>query len=41
MVKGRYVRDIEEEVRGNDPVEYFLPTGVRSIFLSPRGDDGS
>ena len=31
--KGRYVTVIEgEEVRRNDPVEYFLPTGVGSTF---------
>ena len=33
MEKSRYVRVIEgKEIRGNDPIEYFLPTGVRSIF---------
>ena len=31
MKKSRYVRVIEgEEVRGNDPIECFLPTGVGS-----------
>ena len=31
MEKGGCVRVIEgEEVRGDDPVEYFLPTGVGS-----------
>ena len=32
MEKGGCVRVIEgEEVRGDDPVEYFLPAGVGSI----------
>ena len=31
MEKGRCVRIIEgEEVKGDDPVKYFLPTGVGS-----------
>ena len=38
MEKGRCVRVIErEEVRGDDPVEYFLPTGVGSTFWVPEG----
>ena len=38
----RYVRVIEgKEIRGDDPIEYFLTTGVESIFLSPRGSDDS
>ena len=42
MEKNRYVKVIEgKKVRGDDPVEYFLPTGIRSTFLSPRGSDGS
>ena len=33
MKKSRYVRVIEgEEVRGDDPVECFLSTGVGSTF---------
>ena len=33
MEKGRCVRVIEgEEVRGDDPVEYFLPAGFGSTF---------
>ena len=36
--KGRYVRVIEgEEVRRNDPVKYFLPTGVRSNSCVSEG----
>ena len=36
------VRVIEqEEVRGDDPVEYFLPAGSWKIFLSPRVGDGN
>ena len=31
MEKSRYVRVIEE-VREDDPVKYFLPTGVGSTF---------
>ena len=32
------VRVIEgEEVRGDDPIEYFLPTGVGSTFGVPEG----
>ena len=31
MGKGRYVKIIDgEEIRGDDPIEYFLPTGFRS-----------
>ena len=37
-VEGSCVRVIEEEeVRGNDPVECFLPTGVGSTSLVPEG----
>ena len=33
MEESRYVRVIEgEEVRGDDPVEYLLPTRVGSTF---------
>ena len=33
-----YVRVIEgEEVRGDDPVKYFLPTGVGSTSRVPEG----
>ena len=33
MEKSRYVRIIERKgVRGDDPVEHFLPMGVRSTF---------
>ena len=33
MKKSMYVRVIEgEEVRGDDPIECFLPTGVGNIF---------
>ena len=33
MEKSRYVVVIErEEVRGDDPIKYFLPTGVGSTF---------
>ena len=33
MEKSRYVRVIErKEIRGDDPVKYFLHTGVRSAF---------
>ena len=36
MEKGGCVRVIEgEEVRRNDPVEYFLPAGVRSTSQVP------
>ena len=39
---GRYVWVIEgEEVRRNDPVEYFLLTGVGKYLLSARGGDGN
>ena len=42
MEKGGCVRVIEgEEVRRDDPVEYFLPTGGRKYLLSPRGGDGN
>ena len=34
--KIRYVKVIEE-VRRNDSIEYFLPTGVRSAFWAPEG----
>ena len=38
MEKSRYVRVIEgEEVRKDDPVEYFLPTGVGSTSGVPEG----
>ena len=38
MEKGGCVRIIEgEEVRGDDPVEYFLPTGVGSTSGVPEG----
>ena len=38
MEKGRFVRIIEgEEVRGDDSVEYFLSTGVRSTSGVPKG----
>ena len=40
MEKSRCVRVIEgEEVRRNDPVKYFLPTGVGGTSLSPIGGD--
>ena len=33
MKKSRYVRVIEGvEVRRDDPIEYFFPTGVEGIF---------
>ena len=32
MEKSRYVRVIEGEIRGDDPIKYFLPTGVRGTF---------
>ena len=33
MEKSWRVRIIEwKEVRGDDPIEYFLPTGIRSTF---------
>ena len=42
MEKGGCVRVIEgEEVRRDDPVEYFLLTGIGSDSLSPRGGDGN
>ena len=38
MKKSRYVRIIEgEEVRGNDPIECFLPMGVGSTFSVLKG----
>ena len=38
MKKSRYVRVIEgEEVRGDDPIKCFLPTGVGSTFRVPEG----
>ena len=38
MEKSRYVRVIEgEEVKGDDPIEYILPTGVESTFGVPEG----
>ena len=38
MEKGKYVRVIEgKKVRGDDPIEYFFPTGVESIFRVQRG----
>ena len=40
--KSSHVKVIErEEVRGDDPIEYFLPTGVQKYLFSPRGGDGS
>ena len=41
MEKGGCVRVIEEKVRGDDPVEYFLPCGGRKYLLSSRGGDGN
>ena len=36
MEKSRYAKVIEgEEVRGDDPIEYFLPMGIRSTFRVP------
>ena len=38
LEKGGCVRVIEgEEVRGDDPVEYFLPAGVGGTSLVPEG----
>ena len=38
MLKSRYVRVIEvEQVRRDDPIEYFLPTSVGSAFRVPEG----
>ena len=38
MEKSRYVKVIEdEEVRGDDPIEYFLPAWVGSTFRAPEG----
>ena len=38
MEKRRYVRVIaREEVRGDDPIEYFLPWGSEVPFESQRG----
>ena len=42
MEKGGCVRVIEEEeVRGDDPVEYFLPCRGQKYLLSSRGGDGN
>ena len=42
MEKSGCVRFIEgEEVRGDDPVEYFHPTGDQEYFLSSRVGDGN
>ena len=42
MEKSGCVRVIEvEEVRRNDPVEYFLPAGGRKYLLSPKAGDGN
>ena len=43
MEKSRYVQVIEgEEVRRDDPFEYFLPTGFGILhLLSPREGDGN
>ena len=41
MKKGGCVRIIEGEEVRDDPVKYFLPSGVRKYLLSPRGSDGS
>ena len=41
MEKNRCVRVIKGKKVRDDPIEYFLSTGVRSISLSPRGGDGS
>ena len=36
--KSRYVRVIErKEVRKDDPIEYFLPTGFGTTFRVPEG----
>ena len=41
MEKGECIMVIEEEeVRRDDPVEYFFPAGVGRL-LSTRGDDGN
>ena len=38
MEKGGYVRFIEKgEIRRDDPIEYFLPAGVRSTSRVPEG----
>ena len=38
MKKSKYVRVIAgEEVRGDDPIECFLPTGVGSTFRVVEG----
>ena len=38
MEKSRYFGVFEnEEVRRDDPIEYFLPTGVGSTFWVPEG----
>ena len=37
MEKSRYVRIIKrKEFRRDDPIEYFLHTGVRSTFRAPK-----
>ena len=42
MEKGGCVRVIEgEEVRGDDPVEYFLSAGGQKYLLNLRGGDGN
>ena len=36
MEKSKYVKIIEgEKVRGDNPIEYFLPMGVGSTFCVP------
>ena len=36
--KNRCVRVIEgKEVRGDNPIEHFVPTGAKSTFLVPKG----
>ena len=37
MEKGGRVRVIEKKVRGDDPVEYFIPTGVGGTSRVPEG----
>ena len=38
MEKGGRVRIIEgEDIRGDDPVEYFFPAGVGNNSLVPKG----
>ena len=37
MEKSKYVTVVEgKQVRGDDPIEYFLPTGVGSTFQVPE-----